>query len=206
MSPTSLPFRSANIPEIVNPISKGVEKDTFTTSPLSSPIDVLKDMRAYEVGRQRAKKAAELVKARERKEKGPAAVRNTWRPWGDKSKPTLRESNKASWFGGKEVRGLWDSDNEKQLEVEHAPTSLTVISKSDSVQGEVKLTDLVVSKKPRKNKEADFEVIPLPRPVIVLDEFTMHDMDVDEPWEHVYSNEDEKGDAPSYAEIVSAAN
>ena len=50
----------------------------------------------------------------------------------------------------------------------------------------------------------DFEIIPLPRPVIVLDEFTVHDMNVDEPWEYVQDHDDEKVDSPSYAEIVSA--
>jgi len=203
MSPSNLSFRSANIPEVVSPISKEVEKDTFPTTPLSSPIDVLKDVRAYEVGRQRVKKAAELIKTRERKEKGSAATRGAWGPWGGYKTKFVREANKTSWFGGKE---LWDSDNEKQpLEFEHPTTPLTVPSETDSFQGEVKLTDLVVSKKPRKTKEADFEVVPLPRSVVVLDEFTVHDMDIEEPWEHVYGGESEKSDTPSYAEIVSAA-
>jgi len=52
--------------------------------------------------------------------------------------------------------------------------------------------------------EGDFEVIPLPRQVIVLDEFTVHDMDVDEPWEYVDGGNREMVDSPSYAEIVSA--
>jgi len=53
--------------------------------------------------------------------------------------------------------------------------------------------------------EGDFEVIPLPRQVIVLDEFSIHDMDIDEPWECVDGDDDGKADGPSYAEIVSAA-
>jgi len=209
MSPSSLSFRSANVPEIVSPISKGTEKESFTTTPLSGPIDVLKDTRAYELGRQRVKRAAELVKAKERKE--TTAGRNTRGPRGDKPKSSIaRAAKKTSWFVGKEVKGFWDNDNEKQLgekqlEVEHPTTPLTVMSKTDSFQGEVKLMDLVVSRKPRKIKEADFEVVSLPRPVIVLDEFTAHDMDVDEPWEHVYAKEDDVDDAPSYAEIVSTA-
>jgi hypothetical protein len=155
MSPSSLSFRSANVPEIVSPISKGTEKESFTTTPLSGPIDVLKDTRAYELGRQRVKRAAELVKAKERKE--TTAGRNTRGPRGDKPKSSIaRAAKKTSWFAGKEVKGFWDNDEkqlvEKQAEVEHPTTPVTVISETDSFQGEVKLTDLVVSRKPRKIK------------------------------------------------------
>jgi hypothetical protein len=38
-----------------------------------------------------------------------------------------------------------------------------------------------------------------------LDDFTVHDMDVDEPWEYVDGDDSEKVDGPSYAEIVSSA-
>jgi len=203
MSPTSLSFRSANIPETTNPVSKGPEKDIFITSPLLNPIDVLKDVRAYERDRQRVKKAAELVKAKQRKEKDTVAGRNTWAPWGDKIKTSALKSERTSWFGGK---GLWeDGKGEKdQLEVEQPATPIRVTSEKDSLAGEVKLADLVTSRKSRKNKEGDFEVIPLPRQVIVLDEFSIHDMDVDEPWEYVDGHDDRKVDGPSYAEIVSA--
>jgi len=201
MSPTSLiSFRSANIPETTT-VSKGPEKDTFITSPLCSPIDVLRDVRAYERERQRVMKAAELVKAKERKERGTVAGRNTWGPWGDKPKTAVVRSGKTSWFAAK---GLWDSDNEKgEKEFEGPGTPTRRMSKEDCLGGEVKLADLVTPSK-RKNKEGDFEVIPLPRQVIVLDEFTVHDMDVDEPWEYVDGGNREMVDSPSYAEIVSA--
>jgi len=203
MSPTSLSFRSANIPETITPVSKGSEKDMFIISPLSNPIDVLRDVRAYERDRQRAKKAAELVKTRERKERGSIAGRNTWSPWSDKA---AVKSGKTSWFRGSM---LWDNENEKgdkdQREVERPVTPFQVMSKQDSLDGEVKLADLMTSRKPRKNKEGDFEVIPLPRQVIVLDEFTVYDMDIDEPWEHVDRHDDEKVGGPSYAAVVSTA-
>jgi len=206
MSPNSLSFRSANILETTTSVSKGPEKETFITSPLSSPIDVLKDVRAYERERQRVKKAAELVKAKERKERGTVAGRNNWGPWGDKSKTSVARSGKTSWFGGK---GLWDSENEKgekgHLEVERHTTPIRATLKEDTFEGEVKLADLMTARKSRKNKEGDFEVIPLPRSVIVLDDFTVHDMDVDEPWEYVDGDDGEKVDGPSYAEIVSSA-
>jgi len=151
MSPTSLSFRSANIPEIINTVSKGPEKDIFITSPLLNPIDVLKDVRAYERDRQRVKKAAELVKAKQRKEKGTVAGRNTWAPWGDKAKTSVVKSEKTSWFGGKGP--CEDEKGEKdQLEVEQPATPIQVTSEKGSLAGEVKLVDLVTSRKPRKNK------------------------------------------------------
>ena len=153
MSPTSLSFRSVNILETTNPVLKGPGKDTSITSPLSSPIDVLRDVRAYERERQQMKKAAELVKAKERKEKGTFAGRNTWGPWGDKAKTPAAKPGKASWFGGK---ALWDTENEKrekdQLEVEQPATPFSVTSQNDTFDGEVKIADLVTPRKPRKNK------------------------------------------------------
>jgi hypothetical protein len=153
MSPTSLSFRSANIHETTDIVSKGPEKDIFITSPLLSPVDVLKDVRAYERDRQRVKKAAELVKARERKERSTFAGKNTWSPWGDKTKTSVAKLGKSSWFGGK---GSWDGENEKgekdRLETEQFATLLRVASEKDSLDGEVKLADLVTSRKPRKNK------------------------------------------------------
>lgn len=41
--------------------------------------------------------------------------------------------------------------------------------------------------------------------MIVLDDFTVNDMDLDEPWEHVSGDEDEKSDGLSYAQILSVA-
>jgi hypothetical protein len=151
MSPSSLSFRSANIPETANPVSKGSEKDIFITSPLLNPIDVLKDVRAYERDRQRVKKAAELVKAKQRKEKGTITGRNTWAPWGDKTKTSVVKPEKTSWFGGK---GPWEYEKgeKDQLEVEQPATPISVTSEKGSLAGEVKLADLVTSRKPRKNK------------------------------------------------------
>ena len=48
----------------------------------------------------------------------------------------------------------------------------------------------------------DFEVIPAPRNVIVLDDFVSNDLDLDEPWEYIDVDE-EKPRGPSYAQIVS---
>jgi len=203
MSPNSLSFRSVNIPETGTTISDGPAKDTFITSPLCSPIDILKDVRAYERERQQVKKAAELVRAKQRKESRTVAGRNTWSPWGDKPKTNVTSSGYISWFRG---NGLWDNEEEKvQLEVKRPVTPIKLMSKEDSLRGVVTLADMVVPGK-RKDQEGDFEVIPLPRQVIVLDEFTIPDIDVDEPWEHVRGDHKEKADSLSYAEIVSATN
>lgn len=224
MSPSSLSLRLTNVPETIIPVSKSLERESFIASPPSSTIDVLRDVRAYEHQRQRVKKTAELVKAKERKEKIAAAGRNTWSPWGDKSKPSAVNSSKSSWFGGREVKGVWDE--KEQLETDTPVTTpIRVTSGVNRLPTEVALADLVTSKKQRKTKgervllsavleavaharllsEGDFEVIPPPRSVIVLDEFSVHDMDVDEPWEHVSGDMDEKAEGLSYAQIVSTA-
>ncbi|KAJ3826937.1 hypothetical protein F5880DRAFT_1331728 [Lentinula raphanica] len=63
---------------------------------------------------------------------------------------------------------------------------------------EVKLVDLIKPtssiRKPRKNKDTDFELIPAVRSVIVLDELAfMHDAplprDLEQEWQHVYHSE-----------------
>ncbi|TFK70085.1 hypothetical protein BDN72DRAFT_724176, partial [Pluteus cervinus] len=69
---------------------------------------------------------------------------------------------------------------------------------------EVKLVDLITTKKPRNLKGPDdFEIIPHIRSVIALDDVNSSDSDFDEPWEHI-DNETEKPtyNGPSYASIV----
>lgn len=149
MSPVALSFRSANILETAARVSKDIEKDTLVViSPLpSSPIDVFRDVRDYEHQRQRTKKTAALAKVKERKERGAL-----WAQWGDKPKSPAVHSARGSWFGGKDNKSLWDNDNEEkdQLEVEHLPSSPRVAFRTDSVRSEVKLTDLMTSRKSRK--------------------------------------------------------
>lgn len=84
---------------------------------------------------------------------------------------------------------------------------------------EVKLEELIVTtpqKKAagRKMRDGDFEVVPHVRAVIVLDDSAdVHDMDVDEAWEHVtLDNDDDEassssdgGEPVSYAKIAAAA-
>ncbi|KAG6822933.1 hypothetical protein H0H87_002287 [Tephrocybe sp. NHM501043] len=51
--------------------------------------------------------------------------------------------------------------------------------------------------------DRDFEVVPALRSVIVLDDFTLPELDPDEAWEHVYASDaDDTTSAPSYAKIA----
>jgi len=88
----------------------------------------------------------------------------------------------------------------------------------EPVKREVKLEDLVVTTQKkaagRKMRVGDFEVVPHVRAVIVLDDNAdVHDMDVDEAWEHVtLDNDDDEassssdgGEPVSYAKIAAAA-
>ncbi|KAJ3710646.1 hypothetical protein C8R42DRAFT_648560 [Lentinula raphanica] len=83
---------------------------------------------------------------------------------------------------------------------------------------EVKLVDLIKPtssiRKPRKNKDTDFELIPAVRSVIVLDELAfMHDTpmplprDLEQEWQHVYHSEsgddsDASVSTRSYANVL----
>lgn len=111
------------------------------------------------------------------------------------------------------------------------------VTKSTSVSAEVKLADLVTFRsKPRKGlglgsrsrfsyrmstdvllaAEGDFEVVPHVRSVIVLDDAATRDIEVDEPWEHIYGEDNVNVNggaslsgsvtptkAPSYADVLS---
>ena len=221
MSPSALSLRSKNVPEkTVSPAAttKLPEKQPFIAPPLSSPIDVLRDVRAYEYDRQRVKKAAELAKTREMKSRNAISRRNHWGPWADKPKKTVIRMGKTGWFLWKEATE-GELEKVEQLKADSPPTPAV------PKRGEVKLADLIMPQKPRKTKGktypippsvtyrlrtfvltgGDFEVIPPPRSVIVLDDFTINDMDLDGSWEHVPRGEDEKRNSLSYAQIVSAA-
>lgn len=216
MSTASLSFRS----NMLNATT--AKKDTLVViSPLNNtPIDVIRDVRDYQRQRQHTKKSSGQAKAKERKERSAAQ----WAIFGDKSKSSTTRAARGSWFGGKDSRTVWDDEHdidEKDVEVDHvvSPPRVTV---PDSFRSEVNLADLVTSKKSRKLvgtvpsqryliiiltcffTEGDFEVIAAPRNVIVLDDFASQDMDLDEPWEYIYG-EDEKTNVPSYAQVLSKA-
>lgn len=147
MSPSTLSLRSANVPGTVSPtpMTKPSEKEPFITSPLSSPIDVLRDVRAYEHDRQRVKKAVELAKTREIKSRNAFEGRYRWGPWGDKPKNSVVRAGQTGWSGAKEGA---EGEPEK-LEQLEADSPLTPVA---SKRGEVKLADLITPQKPRKAK------------------------------------------------------
>ena len=221
MSPSALSLRSKNVPEkTMSPAAttKLPEKQPFIAPPLSSPIDVLRDVRAYEHDRQHVKNAAELAKTREMKSRNAIEHCNRWGPWADKPKKTVVRTGKTGWFLWKEATE-GELEKVEQLEADSLPTPAA------PKRGEVKLADLIMPQKSHKTKGktypippsvtyrlctfvstgGDFEVIPPPRSVIVLDDFTINDMDLDGSCEHVPRGEDEKRNSLSYAQIVSVA-
>jgi len=179
------------------------DKDTLLAASLPT-LSSVKDVRAFEHDRQRVKKAADLVKMRARKSQGR---------WASLAKGELYNSSRKNTSPS-------ESEKQKRLraeEVEALDGSLadscdfSVVAPRDASQpSEVKLSDLVTFRKPRKGLDDDFVLIPH-RSVIVLDDFATHDLMVDEPWEHIYGSDEEESIAttptkgPSYAAILSNA-
>jgi len=64
---------------------------------------------------------------------------------------------------------------------------------------------LIKPAKVHKRKAEDFEVIPQVRSVIVLDDQIAATPELDEPWEHVTAEDEERIIGPSYAQIVASA-
>jgi hypothetical protein len=50
--------------------------------------------------------------------------------------------------------------------------------------------------------DGDFEVVPHIRSVIALDDNTPDELDIDEPWEHIYSTDCEENKGLSYAQVA----
>ena len=129
----------------------------------------------------------------------------------------LEHGRQAGFFGRKATEGKLEKV--EQLEADSLPTPAAL------KRSEVKLADLIMPQKPRKTKGkiypippsvtyhlrmfvstgGDFEVIPPPRSIIVLNDFTINDMDLDGSWEHVPRGEDEKRNSLSYAQVISVA-
>jgi len=210
MSPPLSPAQSVPVtttPEAVAPTicdncSMELEKEMPSTlTPSANP----KDVRAYEHDRQRVKKAAERVLTKARKERGWAMCKGVVY---DKTKCSCRQSDKGKRLGPKDVKVLLDGDVLENAAVPFPKTGRP--RRADSFgplpfkgSRDVKLADLVTAGKPKKSKEGDFEVVPHIRSVIVLDDFSGDEKDVEEPWEHIQGDDfDEKLNSPSYAEVV----
>ncbi|KAI0964588.1 hypothetical protein AcW1_001375 [Taiwanofungus camphoratus] len=190
---------------------KNAKGDTVDAQPksqgeLESPVpeaespSVLKAVRAYEHERQRVKKAAEVERARERKERkrraGPCPAR------------TCRTAHGRRANGR---RGPFEMD-EKPAEGKTTPDKheeRRLLDDDITSQGrgvpELNIVPLIRPAKARKMKD-DFEVIPAVRSVIVLDEFIVPEPEVEEPWEYVsVDGEADTVVPPSYAQVVANA-
>jgi len=159
---------------------------------ISPTFSFSKDARAYEHDRQRVKKAAELVKMRMRKSQSKASKLHML---------TTVPSEKTKRLNREDV-----DIPDLPLPTESKHLAHWVEPRLTEIRNEVKLADLIVSRKPRKSTEGDFEVVPHVRSVIVLDDSITPDIELDEPWEHVEGVKDHQPTAPalSYAKIVSA--
>ncbi|KAF9535635.1 hypothetical protein CPB83DRAFT_842076 [Crepidotus variabilis] len=154
-----------------------------------------RDLRAFEIARQRAKRAEELEKrkAKKVKEVVVTAVNGQGHNRGtSESGVTLGQG-----ISRKKSNREMDEDLEeaKMPSVRKGGVGLSScggagVQSSNAAAMEVSLSDLIVPshRKPRKVKEEDYEFISPVRSVIILDDmFETKEMDLDEPWEHIDS-------------------
>jgi len=178
---------------------------------LTSPgQDKDRDARAYEHERQRLKHAGEWAKRRARKTTIDGTA--TGRPAGARAAHTGRQTK--SLRGGKAGLDVDDgyAVTPKGRDTDHTTAKMcnglgarlltkgplppsedgrTNAIKADSGV-KVNLSEIMMlsQRKPRKPNADDFEVIPHIRSVIALDDIAIvQDMDLDEPWEHIYGEE-----------------
>jgi len=182
-TPVSVSKRSTTATTPEPRVQKSSDKEPLTTS-LPSLADV-KDRRAYEHGRQKVKKAADFVKMKTQKAR--VVIDPSW--------PRVPSREKEKLVADEEV----DSD---AVLVDDGRD--IVIS---DVKFDVKLADLIMTRKPQRRNDSDFEVIPHLRSVIVLDDVATHDVSVDEPWEHIFGEDETVAcvKAPSYANILGSS-
>jgi hypothetical protein len=211
--PTPTPPTPPSAPSPSPPPAKVEEAESIrptASSPLLTPSTNLKDLRAFEHNRQRVKKAADVAKMRARKAAAvdPSRVIKS-------SKDCPLPSQKEKLLREEDVDAL-DGFFSPTLTLDGTKRRESLITPFEPVKREVKLEDLVVTpqkKAGRKTRDGDFEVVPHVRAVIVLDDNAdVHDMDVDEAWEHVtLDNDDDEassssdgGEPVSYAKIAAA--
>lgn len=181
----------------------------------TSPLDQDKVTRAYEHERQRVKRAGDWAKRSARK-----ATKGTIRGTsvGRASAPHAARRVKNGKVG-LDVDVDVDAVTPQGRDTEHPTDAGLLVSLSPSGDGgkdaskvvpgvEVNLAEIIMlsQRKPRKPKVEDFEVIPHIRSVIALDDAAnVHDMDLDEPWEHIYGEgkvPDGTFGRPSYARVA----
>jgi len=187
------------------------------TSPLNQDKDKDRDARAYERERQRAKHAGEWAKRLARKAI-PQRTTGVGRP---AVVGTIHAERRAKSLKGNveldvdiDVYVLPQKrDMDRHVAKVLSSGLLKRASLPPSIGGadvkatqgvRVNLSDFVVQRKSHKRNVDDFEVIAPIRSVIALDDVdNVHDMDEDEPWEHIYASDDVAQLArPSYARVV----
>lgn len=178
------------------------------TSLLGQDRDRDRDARAYEHERQRAKHAGEWAKRRASKATGVgrAAVHAGRRAKSRKGGSDVEVDAFAVIPQGTDAESPTDGLGAGVLKRVSLPPNRD--SGTDAVPGvKVNLSEIMVlsQRKLRPNVD-DFEVIPHIRSVIALDDVdNVHDMDFDEPWEHIYGEEkvsDDRFGRPSYARVA----
>jgi len=156
-----------------------------------------KETRAHEHHRQRLKKTAETANLRVRKLASATKQLSLSQP---------RTSANKVRKGSRSSGDVADVDDVPVYDANH------VVEQPELISGrlEVSLADFVVTRKTRKGIDNDFEVIPHVRSVIILDDNQPHDIEIDEPWEHINGvDEDHRRSDPvkpsSYAMVVAQA-
>lgn len=155
--------------------------------------DILREVRAYEHARQRAKRAEEVARRRAVKEQSLTALGNQL------SQPTPRSKKGAGAAPSYDSVGVENLAAPPRDDVAHGP--------APSRPAGMRLDDLVrvaAPAKPRKSKRKDvgFEMVPPVRSVIALDDTTSRDVVIDEPWEYI--PRDNEVPKASYAAILGA--
>lgn len=160
------------------------------------PLDT-KALREYEYDRQRVKKVADRVKAKDQKHHHTGAKGLIW-GLGQNWKAKGSGGDMEAWFSWMEqvVSPKVDLDGFTS-EFKDEP------EKSLDLNREVMLEELMLSAKVRKGAAGDFEVIPHVKSVLVLDDM-FDEQELDEPWEHISasSSDDDDTKTPSYAQVL----
>jgi len=204
----------ATAPSETGPSPPGISAEG--TSRLGQDKDKDRDARAYEHERQRAKHAGEWAKRRARKATkgtgvGRASAVHAGRAKGRKGGSDVDVEVSAVIPQGKDAESPTDGLGAGVLKGVSFPPNQdsSGTDASKAVPGvKVNLSEIMVlsQRKLRKLNVDDFEVIPHIRSVIALDDVdNVHDMDFDDPWEHIYGEEkvsEGKFGRPSYARVA----
>ncbi|KAK7695236.1 hypothetical protein QCA50_002426 [Cerrena zonata] len=186
-----------------NPSTNTTTEVTNTNAPITSEPRVLKAVREFEHGRQRAKKSART---------------ESW-----KAEKVAKRQLKAQRAQGTLVEGIPIHRSRKGGFV-HLDRDETSLDESDSAEEafdievvetpkwredklEVDLTKLIRPSKARRSKAGDFELIPSVRSVLVLEDAVLDrgfdSIEDDEPWEYLSAaGDDAEHNIPSYAEVA----